>query len=893
MKNSDNDKQLAEELLRLFELALVCGQKLNPYTTSRDFLKVLVSRYNLTSASIWWQFDHSDIKHLATYPLSDFNEEQSTNSTKLHPFINLKSPITFHPESTKFDKKYEILKAFLGVEHDQFAVYPFGGKGVLVMRTPLPGILTTRTLNSLIPVMRTLGTSLQGGIAHEELARSKQSLSHQRSFLKTLVNTLPDLVWLKNPEGAYLACNSRFEKLYGAPEPYILGKTDYDFVSKELADFFRKHDQRAIKNGIPTVNEERVTFASDGHEELLETIKTPMLNEDGEMVGVLGIGRDITKRRQTEEQLQFSENSYRSLFDNLVEGVCIQDQKARFINVNNGVARMFGYPSNWFADKATDDLLAPELNDSNHLQYSYELAASGMPCTVEIWGKRANGSVFPLEIRLTPGQWFGKAVVFGMMMDITERKEAEKTIEYQATIDELTDLPNRRQLLHCISNGISNHLRHNHVGAILFIDLDNFKHINDFLGHPIGDQLLQQVAIRLQSVLREEDTCARLGGDEFVILLPELSNDSVEAAEHAQSTAEKILRVLNIPFDIDSHRLHTSTSIGITLFPKQDTSATDLLKCADTAMYRAKEKGKNTFSFYLESMQLQAQRRMEIQNALRYALAQDELNVHFQPQMDQTGELIGAEALLRWYRPGKEQIKPEEFIRIAEESGQILDIGRWVLVRSLTALKTWLDTYNLPEAFRLSVNLSPQQFRQANFTNQLLKILNETEVNPDRLVLELTEGVLIENHSDAVRKMKELKQLGIRFSIDDFGTGYSSLSYLKKLPVDEIKIDRSFVMDITQDPDDAMLVETIINMARNLKLDVVAEGVETISQLNFLVQKQCELFQGYHFSKPLPKNRFEALLHNSAKQINNKAISKKHIHIDYPQCHRGLLKSYK
>jgi diguanylate cyclase (GGDEF)-like protein len=451
-------------------------------------------------------------------------------------------------------------------------------------------------------------------------------------------------------------------------------------------------------------------------------------------------------------------------------------------------------------------------------------------------------------------------VFVAIVLDITERKRITELIEHQATFDALTNLPNRRLLLDRMNHAVACCRRHGHWGAVLFIDLDNFKPINDTLGHTIGDALLQEVGRRLKKDLREEDTSARFGGDEFVVLLTELSDDPEQAPKLAQLASEKIRTALSLPYTIQDHTLHLTPSIGIALIPMAGETADDILKHADTAMYRAKEAGRNSVRFYLPSMQIAARQRLKLQNDLQTAIERSEFYLCFQPQVDASGTLVGAEALLRWQHPERGSVPPDNFVHVAEETRQILDIGGWVLHHGLNRLKTWTDEISEYPFQNLAINVSPLQFKQADFTLRIERILAETGAKPEYLILELTEGVLVENVEDATNKMRKLKQLGIRFSIDDFGTGYSSLAYLKRLPVDGIKIDRSFVSDITTDPDDANLVETIITMAEHLGLEVVAEGVETEEQLEFLRDRGCRLFQGYYFGRPLSEEGFTELL---------------------------------
>lgn len=445
--------------------------------------------------------------------------------------------------------------------------------------------------------------------------------------------------------------------------------------------------------------------------------------------------------------------------------------------------------------------------------------------------------------------------------------DIKELLEHRTEHDTLTGLPNRRSLHARLHQIVANCKRHGHNAALLFIDLDNFKSINDSLGHNIGDGLLKEVGRRLKIELRQEDFSARLAGDEFVVLFPELSDNKEQATRLAQQGAEKIQIALSEPYEIHGHRLYVTSSVGITIIPEEDEEADSALKHADIAMYRAKKAGRNAICFFIPSMQRGLEERIKLQNDLHHALVREEFHLHFQPKAGVAGNIIGAEALLRWQHPDVGNIVPGSFIPVAEESGQIVEIGAWVLEKALSQLKHWEGMGPQFALLNLSVNVSPRQFRQDDFVTYVERTLATTGARPDRLTLELTESVLVENMEDTIRKIDSLKRLGIRFSIDDFGTGYSSLAYLKRLPVDELKIDRSFIRDIETDPSDANLVETIIIIAGHFGLDVVAEGVEKKEQLNFLLGKGCCHFQGYYFGHPQSIEDFSDLMHAKVTQI--------------------------
>jgi diguanylate cyclase (GGDEF)-like protein len=435
-------------------------------------------------------------------------------------------------------------------------------------------------------------------------------------------------------------------------------------------------------------------------------------------------------------------------------------------------------------------------------------------------------------------------------------------MRYSALHDILTDLPNRALFMDRLEQRLESARRHYRTGAILFLDLDRFKNINDSLGHSIGDELLKRVAERQRFLLRAEDTVARLGGDEFVILLSDLHADPEDAAIEAQNVAEKVLDALSQPYQIGNHILHSTPSIGIALISPDSENVSEILKQADAAMYQAKEHGRNNFRFFLPSMQMLASERLEVETALHSAINQDQLTLYYQPKVTISGgnQLLGAEALIRWLHPEKGVVMPSDFISIAEESGLILPLGDWVLREACLQIKQWEERFQGRSFGRISVNISPKQFQQKDFIQRVVATLTDTQADPKRLELELTESSLIEDVLDVRKKMEELKRLGIQISIDDFGTGYSSLAYLKELPVDVIKIDRSFIRDIGIDPNDDAIVETILAMSWRLGFQAIAEGVETEAQLQFLRARQCDGFQGFFFRPPLTAADFELIL---------------------------------
>jgi diguanylate cyclase (GGDEF)-like protein/PAS domain S-box-containing protein len=568
----------------------------------------------------------------------------------------------------------------------------------------------------------------------------------------------------------------------------------------------------------------------------------------------------MTDLRETHQQIKLSEERYRSIYENL--------QDVYFEILSDGTIHEVSPSVVNVSDYSPQELIGTHIGKlhtqlDNKERLLEELKVRGTVSDYEIQLRDKSGNLVPCSInaRLLPAQENRSAMICGTLRDISERKLAEAHIERLAYYDALTDLPNRRLLTDRLERDLARARRHKHYGAMLFMDLDHFKNIHDSLGHQVGDNLLIEVARRLSTDLRMEDTVSRLGGDEFIMLLADMGTEPSEAAMQTQAKAEQIQTILSKPYHILGHDLHITPSIGVAIFPTDDEDnldSNDILRQADTAMYQAKDDGRDTIRFFLPSMQAAADQRLIIEKELRFALERNELELYFQPQVDKHGLIVGAETLLRWKHPEKGFISPAEFIPVAEATGLILPIGLWVLEASCRQIKSWHDQHL--KLGHLAVNVSPRQFRQPDFIYQVYQVIERTGISPQFLGLELTEGMVIDNVNDTIAKMQALKSMDIELSIDDFGTGYSSLTYLRRLPLDTLKIDQSFVRDIQTDVCDASIVETIISMAHHLGLKVIAEGVETEFELNFLNQRNCQHYQGYYFSRPVPEPEFTRLL---------------------------------
>jgi len=612
--------------------------------------------------------------------------------------------------------------------------------------------------------------------------------------------------------------------------------------------------QRALK-GECDFDVEFRTVWPDGNVHMIRALATLSVDEEGHALRLIGTNWDITQQKQSEYELRIAAATFNSR-----DAIMIVDARERILRVNPAFEGITGFPADEVIGQ-TPRILKSGRHDAAFYQAMWRQIHALGYWEGEVWDRRKGGEMYPKWLTITSvkndvGETEHYVAVFS---DITERKQSEDRIHNLAFYDVLTNLPNRRLLMDRLRLLQAGGKRHQSQGALLFVDLDNFKGLNDTKGHEMGDSLLQQVAQRLLSCVRTTDTVARLGGDEFVVILNDLMLETKDAVTQVTGICGTILEVLGRTYHLPGFDYHCSASIGAALNNCNAVSGDDLMKQADIAMYQAKSEGKNRMRFFDPKMQDIINQRVNIERELQVAIANQEFELFYQVQLDQDSLPLGTEALLRWRHPERGYISPAQFIPIAEASGLIQEIGAWVIDHACQQLVAW-QASDVTRNLVLAVNISAHQFSTPDFVNGVKQSIRRYGVNPALLKLELTESVIVDDLEDVIAKMHALKVLGVRLALDDFGTGYSSLSYLKRLPLDQLKIDQSFVRDIVTDPSDAVMVKTIIEMAVNFGLSVIAEGVETQQQVDFLLRNGCAAYQGYFYGRPMPLQAFEQSL---------------------------------
>ncbi|MGH8352676.1 MAG: bifunctional diguanylate cyclase/phosphodiesterase [Pseudomonas sp.] len=681
-----------------------------------------------------------------------------------------------------------------------------------------------------------------------QLKETQQQLQVSEEKFARAFHASPDgLLITRLRDGLLIEANEGFRRITGYSSAEVAQRT-----TLELGIWDNPQDRRRMIeqiNSQGSIHDFIATIRTrDGQLRLCELSTQPM--PIGDEACLLTIARDITERQQMQEKLLQAA----TVFESTAEGVMITDTQQRISAVNRAFSEITGYSEQEALGQSPRLLASGQHDSAFYAAMWHQLTAAGH-WQGEIWNRRKNGEPYPewLTINAVRNPQGQTTHFVGVFADISSLKHAQARLDYQAHHDPLTGLPNRLLFENRLRAALSDAETDERKGAVLFLDLDRFKHINDSLGHPVGDLLLKSIAIRLKEQLRDIDTVARLGGDEFIVLLPGLHRPS-----DAELVANKLLNCFSAPFQADDHEFFISSSIGVSLFPEDGNDVATLVKNADAAMYRSKARGRNRVEFYTRDLTFQATERMAVEHELRRALERAELSLYYQPKLCLASQrLVGAEALIRWHHPVFGEIPPDRFIPLAEETGLILPLGDWILQEACRQMREWQDQH--APFGPLSVNLAGAQLRQPQLSARIEQLLKASGLDPARLQLEITENFIMSQAEEALAILHQLKHLGVQLAIDDFGTGYSSLSYLKRLPLDILKIDQSFVRGLPDDPHDAAIARAIIALGRSMQLTVIAEGVETKAQERFLALEGCEQIQGYVVSRPLPA---EAFAHN-------------------------------
>ena len=688
-----------------------------------------------------------------------------------------------------------------------------------------------------------------------DMKATSRKLDEQLRFTRELLEVIPNPIFYKGRDGKYLGFNRAWEQFFGMARNAWVGKSYAEVFADDTTEQIAQEDGEVLQ-GSEVVREIRVKDGGNAERDVIKHI-CRFTSPDGSAAGMIGVLTDITDFKQAAQALEATEGRYRAMTESAMDIVTVLDRDANIVYQSPSVKHLLGHDPQDMIGKCQYDLIHRE--DVERMRSSFEalLETGKMAGALEFRARARDGSWKVLES--IGKNCLDDPIVNGIIVntrDVSERRAIQEHIQHLAFHDALTGLPNRSLIQDRIAQALSRADRGQHMIAVMFIDIDNFKNINDTLGHDAGDVLLREVARRLRDSVRGHDTIARQGGDEFIVLL-----DHIEGHQGATRVAQKILDAMRVAFVVGGTEQHISGSIGIAIFPEDGADAQTLLKNADTAMFHGKALGKNTYQFFTGQMNIAVKRRAAMESNLRAAVKDEDFSLVYQPQIDLiSGEIIALEALVRWHSEENGTMMPGEFILLAEETGLINELGAWVLREACRQNMAWQDAGLAPR--RMAVNLSAKQLNDKGFVGMLVKVLNDVGMDPAQLELEITESQVMRQGEGSVLLLNEIAELGVHLSVDDFGTGYSNLSYLKRLPISKLKIDQSFIRDITVDPNDAAIVVAIISMAKSLELEVIAEGIETAGQLTLLRAKGCGVGQGYFFSVPLNATDVAVLLAN-------------------------------
>ncbi|BCJ87628.1 EAL domain-containing protein [Effusibacillus dendaii] len=687
---------------------------------------------------------------------------------------------------------------------------------------------------------------------HLLISRNMAQLQESEEKYQAVLDNIRDGYYEVDLAGKFTELNQSLCEIFGYSREDLLNMNNRDYTDEKTSAEIYETFNRVFRTGEPVTSYEFKMNSKEGKERFIDISISLICNAKGEPTGFRGICRDITERKEAERRLEESEQRYRSIVEYNTDMIFSVSIDGKVLTMSPAVEKFLGYQMEELIGQDVISYVCPEEWPS--LRVRMDNVRKGQPQEYEVTVLHKNGKRLIAQITSFPITADNKVTgIYGIAKDVTERNRAIELINHMAYHDALTDLPNRRYFQERLLTALHDAKIRQHKVGLIFLDLDHFKNINDMLGHAVGDLLLQTVADRLRQCIQNDEVVGRMGGDEFTVLMPSISD-----SEELVAMVDRIFDAFRYPINMEGSEFLITTSIGAAIYPDDGEDMETLMKNADSAMYTAKEQGKSTYQLYMPNTDTGVFQRLTLESELQRALEREEFVVYYQPQIDVShNSTVGLEALVRWKHPKRGLLTPAEFIPLAEETGMIIQIGEWVLRKVCRQSRIWQDA-GLPP-LRVAVNISTRQFQQRNFVDLIEQVLQETGLEAKYLELELIENISMKNTGSVTETLKKLKSIGLHISIDDFGTGYSSLSYLKQFPVDSLKIDQSFIREITNDPDDAAIVQAIIALAHNLKLKVIAEGVETVEQLRFLEANQCDVAQGHLLGKPMSASEIQAL----------------------------------